>query len=1683
METIGNRYEILRELGRGSMGRALLTRDLFAPTVPTMADPAESHETDSGHVVIKLLDNVALRDRFVEEFRLLRKLAHPAFVQAHELNLNEAGCLYQTLEYCHGTPMQPGSLQDASLLPSVASSLLGAIDHLHRLGLVHGDLAPANLLLSVHSPSLVKVLDLGTSGKSGSGAGSTSGILAYAAPERLEGHPLTVASDLWSLGAVLFGLVHRCHPFPDYPAQTDALTTPCRKGLEPHLWDPWLDRLLAQDPEDRFASVAAALANLQSLMGEGAEPVATKISELALSHLPFVDIDGQLAVLTGRIRSAIDSGTPICIKISGPHYSGRSRLLTEVCHRISSHDVQTYRESVLPTDGEGDVLRRLLTRLGHHQGGEPFPGSPMGCARALLSCVRSAPAAVLISCDDVELADPKTQQAFEIIERACTENSNRAGRLSLLMGRKDSGEDTDVQLRHWTQDDLKILMQAMFPERRIAQRIIDRLTTASRGLPGILHEVLKTLAVESRIEVNSAAVQLSEGPTVEGHVPSTNRATIETAFARLEPESQREASLIAYARGPVPIPLVSLAASQLRETGLVASMVTPDGPAVTLVSETLAELARQHVESTDAYRIWTERWSESSEDAARGLVESLWYRLQSDDSAVHEEARLALRTLTPEQGSQIVSNLLVEGWPDNPQDALLVAKCLEARHDSDDAIRYYTDALSGAGGNSETTCAEAAVRLGELQARLARHPEAIAAFQIVLQSGEELLNSSFGASAFAGLACSAVMNGQLDEAEEWSRKGRQSIGDDDHLLQSRIQYAQGLVHWYRGNFADAKHALQQAHEHAQTSDDIKQEAAVVTAMGLVAHRQGDLDAAHTHYMEALKLGEEGGDDSRVLTALQNLGVVHHEQGSFVEALDTYEEALELASALDQTGRILQITQNLGNLWRYLGVLDKARQTLRSGIEIARSTSNHYMEGILLTVLGEVAADEESWLEAEELLNRSVTMTLATQSATEESEARLALGRLYIERQEHARALKCATNALDVVARAENPALGPQLLTLKATAQRQGIHGNKETAASLIQEALDQVQLVTNPDARWPIFLEAFHDAIRRGDTDGAQTYATQVSSLIRTLSDSVPAAYQQSFRLQRRRHQAWVATQAYSTNTSQSALAPEPSGKATDELWVRLVEINRRLLAERKVQTLLEYIMDSAIHLSGAERGFLLLADPRASDAVSVKVARNIDQENIRKTRFKISRGIALRVIETGEPTITVDAMEDERYRQQLSVHDLKLRSVLCLPMRNHNEVLGAIYLDNRFRASVFRSEDLGVMEAFSDQAALALTNATLLEEMTETQAALERSRGEVETLNGKLLDQLAERERELADTHRVVVRQQEQLGVRHRYERIIGESGALRRIFHLLDRLLDNDISVLIEGESGTGKELVARAVHFNGIRKRGPFVAINCGAIPNNLVESELFGHVRGAFTGANSDKQGLFEAADGGTLLLDELGELPLEMQVKLLRAIQTGDIKKVGAAEEKHVDVRIIAATNRKLDEEVSAGRFREDLYYRLAVISIRLPPLRERREDIALLIQHFIAENQKASIGDIKAISKKALSLLTRYSWPGNVRQLEMVLKNASLFADGGTLQPEHFDSFPDIMGNTGSQLGAGQLSGRTLNDIEREAVIQALKDTQGNKKRAAEQLGIDRRTLYNKLEAYRIVVERELKVR
>jgi len=535
------------------------------------------------------------------------------------------------------------------------------------------------------------------------------------------------------------------------------------------------------------------------------------------------------------------------------------------------------------------------------------------------------------------------------------------------------------------------------------------------------------------------------------------------------------------------------------------------------------------------------------------------------------------------------------------------------------------------------------------------------------------------------------------------------------------------------------------------------------------------------------------------------------------------------------------------------------------------------------------------------------------------------------------------------------------------------------------------------------------------------------------------------------------------------------SGRGTNrENLERLQEITKAITSELDLKKLLNLLVDSVIELTKAERGFLLL---RAKNRLEIKTARTLDCEPIRRPAAKISRSIAEEVAKTGKPMITINAQTDERLSTSGSVSDLKLRSVMAVALKIMGRCIGVLYVDNRFEEGVFSKVDLPLLEAFADQASVAVENARLVAENQRRQRELESAKDRVEELNRILNEKVRRQSAELLEVKQILRERQDEFEFKYSYDSIVGESTRMKEIFRLLDKVTDSEIPVLIQGESGTGKELVARALHFNGPRRDQPFVTENCAAIPDNLLESELFGYRKGAFTGADRDKKGLLALADRGTLFLDEIGDMSMEMQGKLLRVIEEREVRPLGGKDTEKIDLRLLAASNKDLRRMKEAGEFREDLFYRLAVITVVLPSLRERREDIPLLVDHFLAAHLTGKGAAAKEVSDEAMALFAGYDWPGNVRQLRNEVQRAIALADR-IIMPEILSE--EIRLGSVPRLFSERLSDRPLKDItkeviqavERQVVREVLNHVSWKKTEAARRLGISRPTLDSKINLY-----------
>ncbi len=544
------------------------------------------------------------------------------------------------------------------------------------------------------------------------------------------------------------------------------------------------------------------------------------------------------------------------------------------------------------------------------------------------------------------------------------------------------------------------------------------------------------------------------------------------------------------------------------------------------------------------------------------------------------------------------------------------------------------------------------------------------------------------------------------------------------------------------------------------------------------------------------------------------------------------------------------------------------------------------------------------------------------------------------------------------------------------------------------------------------------------------------------------------------------------------ALSPGYVEQAWEEYndLLKLLDINLEINSEHNLSRLLDKIIDTVIEVVNAERGYLVHLDKKGK--IRFEAARGIDQADLSGGAPRaVSRSIMERTIASGTAVITNNAEEDERFADFASVQDFQLRSIMCAPLKTKRAVIGAVYVDNRSLKGNFQQKDLDLLEALCAQAAIATENAQLVEDNIKKQEKLLAAKQEVDLLNKELARKIEHQSSELAEVRRSLERSRRVLETKYNYENIVGQSPAMRAIFRLLDRTTDSDVPVLVLGESGTGKELVARAIHFNGPRKHNAFISENASSISESLFESELFGHTKGAFTGAIADRKGLFEMADKGTLFLDEIGNLNPNMQSKLLRVLENGEVRRVGGKDVHKVNVRIITATNKDLAALVKQGLFREDLYYRLNVIKIEMPPLRERREDIPLLVRRFLREHAEPAKMPPKTLSPEAEALLTEYGWPGNVRELENEIRRLLVLCGSSPVITGEIVSSQIREAPHSSVISIPEKPYRlqgVIEDIEKKLILNALDKSGGNKSKTARTLGLSRDGLRKKMMRYEI---------
>lgn len=1582
---------------------------------------ARDHVFDR-QVALKLVraPSLDLLDAFRREFSLLARTRHPNLVGVYEFGttrIEAERVFYYAAEYVDGLDLatfatdKPWSTVEKPLI-----GVLEALKWLHSAGIRHGDVKPDNVLVTDEGRGVL--IDLGCAHiVVGPDLVGLSGTPAFAAPEVMEGKSLSghgaARADLFSVGMTLEVVIKALASPP--PSAVTLLTA----------------RLVEPDPRRRPADVGEVL---EALGVERSTPLSSVIPHLLGRRRELERFEEILdALWEGRAEARV-------VWLHGPSGVGTTRVLQEMAWRAQLRGGVVVEGAIT----EVEVVRSMLLRAS----GVEFAAQSSGLVGVLegRDRLRERGEPTVLIVDDLHRMPEGEQELFEGLLRSIDADDP----MLVVCTAKAPPSTVTFSRTMWAVEVEPLIESeiARWVAPYVSARSVPDVMRLSGGFPAIVETLLSEIAAGTLREdrLDDFARRRMTGGGLPGRLGD------------LERDERYALALVALGEGF--IDAMSTIRSELDDATFAAlhhhGWIVPDGGG----------------------------WKLRRAADATALLERL------DDALLQQGRRQVIATIEREidalgsseaaRRSELTARLVVA--KSEAGDVIEAEALLTSSEHRGVALRSWCHAVdvlaSLRGANQVVTLAQAAIHceagnpdegLRALALFFVERPQEQWAASLRLQAARCYLRLGDGRRCLRQVR-RALLDGdnaditretlidvmaraliQVGEYGDAADRAREAIPKTDDLsVKAALYESVGVAESFLGEVDAARTSLLRAEELLGHSGDPRDRVRLLSYAALNEYRVGKTGAAASAYEQALRIAERHGLSDQIVSAALNLGTACHQQGDWGRALECYERGLRTAVALGTESTTVILRCNLAQLYRDVGAFERSDGALADVERILGPDDVSPLAGLAASLrsslednAGRIEAAKNHALRARSIFDghgaRREIAEVDVQRADLESEA----GNIDAARAALASAETIATSlgADDVWAH-----------IARAKGQLALVGGDAEQALRDVQRARDIARRAEQQA------LEAEAESVlseiygRREIPFLARRHGERARELWERIAATLPPELYDVF---------WSHPQRQRARLVEAVDSAEPdSEEALPERVTRLLEIYRQLGSSLKTSEVLRRTLDAAIELTGAERGFLVLrkdGDPN-DEELEVPLARNLDREQIGRSHLKFSRSIAEQVIATGEAVLTVDALADDRFRRNASVHAMRLRSVICVPIRSSEGVLGALYLDNRFERGRFKTDDRALLLAFADQAAIALNNARLVEALERRTAELDAERRRVEALAERQAEKIDRLSEDLKSRQRT-------LEHRYDYSQIIGRGPAMNQVLATLDRVIETTLPVSIEGESGTGKELCARAIHYNGPRRDGPFVTVNCAALTETLLESELFGHVKGAFTGAMRDRTGLFVEARGGTLFLDEIGEMPLGMQAKLLRVLQEHEVKPVGSDVVIPIDVRLVAATNRHLQDEVAAARFREDLYYRIVVVAVRLPPLRERVEDIPALVQHLLSELTAELAREPPTVTNAALRKLARSPWPGNVRQLKNVLSRAVVLAEGDV-------GAEDIELPLERRTRGRPRSRPEFESKEADRILTALESHSWNVSAVARTLGLARSSLYRKMERY-----------
>jgi Nif-specific regulatory protein len=1668
--------------------------------------------------------------RFRHEVRLLSEARHPNVLEVYDFGVLPGGFPFLTMELLTGGGLverfRSGNWEEAYDLAIQAAAGLA---HIHRQGVVHMDVKPQNLGLVGGSGGapVLKILDFGLAQATlGPLDRRIRGTLAYTAPEVLLQDRYDHRADLYSLGMTLFELSTGV-----LPSAGDDLAA-IRFHLEGELPDPRrlrpdlppglarvLSRLLRRDPAERYSSAGQLLADLGTAAGRRIDAAEVALSGGSMLASRLVGREAALERLRSDLAAATE-GRGGAVLIEGPEGVGKSRLLREFRLFAAIGGAQVGRGSGTAENPQPlGSFRQALGSLGIELGtafeapeAETDPRARYRLYReiALRIADRSAAGSPLVLLlDDLHLDGREDEELLTLLAEELRTRKALvvASRRTLQEPARKPDSLPVLSLPPLDRVETAHLVDACLGVSGLPASFYGWIFERSAGIPGEIHLLLRhlvedqvllyrdgewkpSLAALSRWAGSTDTLESKEWQRIAA-LPAPDREVLEGAAVVAEPFSLETLTALLEGDSQVVYERLSTLVSQnylelLQEAGGIRYVLSQRRFQQFLYAG--IETERRVLLHRRLAVLLEERllWGEEDLDVAVAehfwrageRVRSLPYLLRAAEKATSvygypqaagfygRAAEAAAEAGDPEMEVRaLVSQADALSAAGSYQRALRICEVLLGRPDlhpsrsRDGAVRARMD-----------------LRKGRLHSRLGEHEAALDSYR------EGLLQTT-------GMAPADVAEVEID------------------LLHGEAVALRDLADWDSA-FSTARLALARAGREGHD----RQRATLLNFLGMMYSRRGDWRRAGRLLRRGLRVAEKVGDEALCLKLRNNLGNVLFQTGDYEQALSHYSRNLAFCERTNDLWGEYFALNNLGTVEGSRGNWKGAREPFLRSLELTRRLGARENEVRARLNLGEAEEVLGNWARAQRHYERALRLLEDSPDHPERCAALIQLASLERKRGWSLEAERRAREALEGAERLED-----RDLLAQASLQLGLIEKDRESleaAEGYLLRARELAESAGTPQGLTRVCISLADLTLRLGEPAGAERYAQEARRQLGELGDrfleakllsvearlasardevdraeklfaagirlleELEAPYEHARSLYEWGLRTWnVDTSLRRLRRALSGfdrLGAETESKRTSGAIERirehqrfsggrgastvLYEVIKVINSTLDLQKVLNQTMDLVLERLGAERGMIVFSDPLTRE-LEIAAARNLGREDEEEGR-KLSESVVRKVIESREPILAVDALSDGRFTSSESIVARHIVSILCVPLAIRNRLVGAIYIDHRQSSHVFGQGDLEFLVAFADQAAVAIENARLY--------------GELEAARLRLKEENDSLRREVLSSHN--------LGS------LIGRSQAITDLKQTIERVARNPSTVLIRGESGTGKGLVARIIHSISPRRQAPFIHFNCAALPETLVESELFGHEKGAFTGAAGQKPGRFELAHHGTIFLDEIGKVSRSVQAKLLRVVEEKEFERVGGTRTLRADVRIIAATNLDLEEAITRNEFREDLFYRLNIIPVVLPPLRERREDIPYLVQHFLAKISRDLGRPPKELDPSVLDLFYAHAWPGNVRELEAAIHRAFVLSADETLTLDDFGWIAlHAQGAKGAAARPPEVDGlratvrlaeggyeEALERYDRQLIAAALAQCGGKIRETSRLLGIARNTLRAKMKRYNL---------